>query len=171
MHAPMLVQQWRTTLIRALFPAGILALAATAASAASAASEDDVRAAFDQFVKAQNSHDVEGVRELLLDSPNFLWVTRAAPIWGREAALKRFESLYQGTWKLTPDMQNLKAVLVSDTTAQLYVPITFNIGAAGHPAPDTPFLMNQTFVKTPTGWKIANILPIPVPPLAAAPAK
>ena len=57
---------------------------------------------FDQFVKAQNSHDVAAVRELLLDSPNFLWVTRGAPIWGRDAALKRFETLYQGTWKLRP---------------------------------------------------------------------
>jgi len=169
MHAPILIQQWRTTLIRALLAAGVLALSATAASAAS---EDDVRAAFEQFVKAQNAHDVEGVRELLLDSASFLWVTRGTPIWGREAALKRFESLYQGTWKLSPDMQNLKAVLVSDTTVQLYVPITFNIGAPGQPAPDTPFLMNQTFVKTTAGWKIANILPIPVPaPSAVSPSR
>ena len=103
------------------------------------------------------------MRELLLDSPNFLWVTRGAPVWGREAALKRFESLYQGTWKLSPDMSNLKTVLVSETTAQLYVPITFNIGAPGQPAPDMPFLMNQTLVKTAAGWRIANILPIPLP--------
>ena len=133
--------------------------------------EDDVRAVFDRFVTAQNSHDVAAVRELLLDSPNFLWVTRGAPIWGREAALKRFESLYQGTWKLSPDMSNLKTVLVAETTAQLYVPITFNIGAPGQPAPDTPFLMNQTLVKSAGGLRIANILPIPVPAPAATPSK
>ena len=160
MHSPTFVLTRRAPLIQALFVAGILAFSSFVASAAS---EDDVRATFDQFVKAQNSHDIVGVRDLLLDSPNFLWVTRGAPLWGREAALKRFESLYQGTWKLSPDMPNLKTVLVSETTAQLYVPITFNIGAAGQPAPDTLFLMNQTLVKTSAGWRITNILPIPLP--------
>ena len=168
MHSPTFVPPRRTTLIQTLFVAGVLAFSSTVASAAS---EDDVRAVFDQFVKAQNSHDIVGVRELLLDSPNFLWVTRGAPVWGREVALKRFESLYQGTWKLSPDMPNLKTVLVSETTAQLYVPITFNIGAPGQPAPDTSFLMNQTLVKTSAGWRIANILPIPLPAPAAAPPK
>jgi hypothetical protein len=168
MNATTLAAARRTTQMRALLAGGVLAFSSTVVSATS---EDDVRAVFDQFVKAQNSHDVLVVRELLLDSPNFLWVTRGAPVWGREAALKRFESLYQGTWKLAPDMQNLKAVLVSDTTAQLYVPITFNIGAPGQPAPDTPFLMCQTLVKTAAGWRIANILPIPVPAPAAVPPK
>lgn len=164
MNATTLVHARRTTLRRALLAGGVLAFSSAVASAAS---EDDVRAVFDQFVKAQNSHDVAAVRESLLDSPNFLWVTRGVAVWGREAALKRFESLYQGTWKLSPDMQNLKTVLISDTTAQLYVPITFNIGAPGQPAPDTPFLMNQTLVKTAAGWRIANILPIPLPAPAA----
>ena len=124
--------------------------------------------AFDQFVNAQNAHDVAAVRELLLDSPNFLWVTRGTPIWGREAALKRFEALYQGTWKLSPDASNLKVVLVNDMTAQVYVPITFNIGPAGQQAPDALFLMNQTLIKTAAGWRIANILPIPLPSPALA---
>jgi ketosteroid isomerase-like protein len=168
MNATIYAYPRRTALIRPLFAAGMLAFSSIFASAAS---DDDVRAVFDQFVKAQNSHDVVAVRELLLDSPNFLWVTRGAPVWGREAALKRFESLYQGTWKLSPDMANLKTALLSETTAQLYVPITFNIGAAGQPAPDTPFLMNQTLVKTPAGWRIANILPIPIPAAAAASVK
>jgi hypothetical protein len=67
-------------------------------------------------------------------------------------------------------MSNLKTVLVSETTAQLYVPITFNIGALGQPAPDTPFMMNQTLVKTAAGWRIASILPIALPaPAVAAP--
>lgn len=145
------------------FIASVAVLLAFSATPARAAPEDDVRAAFDRFVNAQNAHDVAAVGELLLDSPNFLWVTRGAPIWGRDAALKRFETLYQGTWKLSPEFQNLKVVLVSEATAQVYVPITFNIGPPGQPAPDAAFLMNQTLVKTPAGWRIANILPIPLP--------
>ena len=133
--------------------------------------DDDVKATFDRFVAAQNAHDVSAVRDVLLDSPNFLWVTRGVPIWGRDAALKRFETLYQGTWKLSPDTANLKVVLVTDTTAQLFVPITFNIGPPGQPAPDAPVLMNQTLVKTAAGWRIASILPIPLPAPVPAPAK
>lgn len=127
--------------------------------------EDDVKATFDRFVVAQNAHDVSAVRDLLLDSPNFLWITRGVPIWGRDAALQRFETLYLGSWKLSPDTAGMRVTVLSETTAQLFVPIVFNIGSAGQPAPDTPFLMNQTLVKVATGWRIANILPIPVPKL------
>lgn len=168
MNAPTLPPHTCKSFIATLVVVGVLAFSSASVMAAP---EDDVRLIFDQFVKAQNAHDVIAVRELLLDSPNFLWVTRGAPVWGRDAALKRFETLYQGTWKLSPDMANLKAVLVSDTTAQLHVPITFNIGAPGQPAPDAPFLMNQTLVKTAAGWRIANIVPIPLPAPATAPPK
>lgn len=119
----------------------------------------------------KNAHDASAVRDVLLDSANFLWVTRGVPIWGRDAALKRFETLYQGTWKLSPDISNLKVVMLSNTTAQLYVPIMFNIGPPGQPAPDAPFLMNETLVKTATGWRIASILPIPLPSQAPPPTK
>lgn len=151
--------------------ATLAAVLTMSAGHARAGIDDDVMATFDRFVAAQNAHDVSAVRDLLLDSPNFLWVTRGAPIWGRDAALKRFETLYQGTWKLSPDTSNLKVVVLNDTTAQLFVPIMYNIGPPGQPAPDVPFLMNQTLVKTAAGWRIANILPIPVPPPVPAPAK
>lgn len=132
--------------------------------------DGEVRAVFDRFVAAQNAHDLSAVRGLLLDSQDFLWVTRGTPIWGRDTALRRFESLYQGTWKLRPDSSKLKIVRLSDTSAQLCVPIVFNIGAPGQPAPDTPFLMNQTLVKTPSGWRIASLLPIPLPALVPSAA-
>jgi ketosteroid isomerase-like protein len=168
MNVPTRIRQPRKSFIAPLFVAGLVAFWVTSAKALP---EDDVRAAFDQFVIAQNAHDAAAVRELLLDSPSFLWVTRGAPIWGREAALKRFETLYQGTWKLSPDTANLKAVMVNDMTAQIHGPITFNIGPPGQPAPDALFLMNQTLVKTAAGWRIASILPIPLPPPAAVPPK
>ena len=75
----------------------------------------------------------------------------------------RFAALYQGTWQLAPDLSELKVVIIGDGVAQLYVPITFTIGASGQAPQSTQFLMNRILRKTPTGWKVSSILPIPVP--------
>jgi uncharacterized protein (TIGR02246 family) len=135
----------------------------TSVSVVKAAPEDEVRAVIDRYVDAQNAHDLGAVAELLWDSPQFLWITRGAPIWGRQPALTRFEALYQGTWRLEPALSDLRIMLVADGVAQIYVPIMFTIGPPGEQGQKTRFLVNQVLVKTPTGWKVASILPIPAP--------
>jgi len=100
---------------------------------------------------------------LLLGSPDFLWITRGSPVWGQDAALKRFASLYEGTWRLDPELTSLKVILIGESVAQVYAPIVFAIGAAGQPPQAAKFLMNLVMVKTQTGWKVSSILPIPVP--------
>ena len=125
--------------------------------------EDEVRSTFERFVTAQNAHDEKEVSGLLIDASDFLWITRGTAVWGRDAAMKRFAALYQGTWQLAPDLSELKVVIIGDGVAQLYVPITFTIGASGQAPQSTRFLMNQILRKTPTGWKVSSILPIPVP--------
>lgn len=112
---------------------------------------------------AQNSHDLKAVEFLLLGSPNFLWITRGTPIWGREAAIKRFATLYEGTWRLDPDISNLKITMIGDNGAQIYVPIIFTIGAPSQSPQQTKFLMNQVLVKADDSWRVLSILPIPVP--------
>jgi len=82
----------------------------TVAGVARAGTEDEVKALFAKFVAAQNAHDLKAVGELLQDSAQFLWVTRGVPIWGRDAALKRFEVLYQGTWSLDPKIDELRVI-------------------------------------------------------------
>lgn len=130
---------------------------------ATAGTEDDIKTVFDAFVAAQNAHDPKAVSNTLHDSPNLLWITRGTAIWGREAALKRFESLYQGTWKLEPEVGALKIMVLGPDTAQVFVPIVFTIGAPGQTAQPTRFLMNQILVKTTEGWRVSSILPIPAP--------
>jgi ketosteroid isomerase-like protein len=149
------MRRW-TILITALL------LVVTSAWPAHAGGEDDIRAAFQRFVAGQNAHDVATIKDLLLDSPSFLWITRGAPIWGRDAAMTRFEALYTGTWRLEPEGE-LRVVMLSDAVAQLFVPIMFTIGSAGSSPQQTRFLMNQTLVKTAAGWKVASILPIASP--------
>ena len=68
-----------------------LSLVLAAAGGTDAADEEDLRALVERFVAAQNAHDARAVGDLLWDSPQFLWITRGTPIWGREAALKRFD--------------------------------------------------------------------------------
>ena len=144
----------------------LFALGVMFSGPAVSAPEDEVKASFERFVTAQNAHDASAVRDLLLDSPNFVWITRGTTIWGRDAAMKRFETLYQGTWRLSLDSSSLKIIMLGDSAAQVYAAITFTTGAPGQPAQDGPTLMNQTWVKTPGGWRVASILPIPVPPPA-----
>ena len=77
--------------------------------------------------------------------------------------MKRFATLYQGTWHLEPEVASLKVIMIGGGAAQLYVPIVFTIGPSGQSAQPPRFLMNQLLVKTEAGWKISNILPIPAP--------
>ena len=133
------------------------------AGVAQAGTEDEVKAFFAKFVAAQNAHDLKAVAETLHDSPQFLWITRGTPVWGRDAALKRFEALYQGTWSLEPTSDELRVIEVRPDVVHLFVPITFMISPAGQTAQPTRFLMNQVVVKTPDGWKASSILPIPAP--------
>jgi ketosteroid isomerase-like protein len=141
----------------------LVSLAVAATPLAAASPQDEVRQTFDRFVAAQNAHDLRAVENLLLDSPDFLWITRGTPIWGREASLKRFKALYEGTWQLAPEAGALKIVMLGEAAAQLFVPIAFSIGAPGQAPQTTRFLMNQVLVRTPAGWKVSAILPIPAP--------
>lgn len=121
----------RSYITRFLVASTLLAAIFVAIKPAAAAPEGEIRATFDRFVTAQNSHDVKAVESLLRASPDFLWITRGTPVWGQDAALKRFSALYEGTWRLDPDVSGLKIMMLADSVAQIYVPITFSIGAKG----------------------------------------
>lgn len=145
--------------------AACLLLAATAlhAGLTLAAPEDEVRAAFDRFVQVQNAHDTRALDALLADSPQFLWITRGMTIWGKEAAMKRFAALHEGTWKLDPELAALRVTPMSEGVAQLHVPVTFTTGAAGQPPQATRMFLNQVLVKSGGEWRVMSIFPVPAP--------
>ena len=142
----------------------VAAWATLCAGNVSAGVEDEVRATFESFVAAQNAHDAGKVAELLQDSADFLWITRGIAIWGRDASMKRFASLYEGTWKLDPDWASFKVIPLGSNSAQLMVPVTFIIGPAGQPGQPTRMFLSQALVKTNGTWRIASILPVPAAP-------
>jgi ketosteroid isomerase-like protein len=147
--------------VKSISAAAMMLLAA--AGAPRAGTEDDVKALFGKFIAAQNAHDVKAVGEILLDSPQFFWITRNTPIWGHDAALKRFEENYKGTWLLEPKFDEVKVTELSPEAAQLFVPAVFTIAPAGQTAQPRNFLLTQIYVRTNSGWRLATILPFPVP--------
>jgi len=126
--------------------------------------EDEVRAVFDKYISAQNSHDLKSMRTLLIDSPDFLWITRGKPVWGREAALKSLEERYKGTWRIEPDRKEFRVISVSRRVAQVYATTQLTVGDSGAEPSKIRLYINLVMVKKPEGWRIASILPILVPP-------
>ena len=143
----------------------VLAGAATFTTLASAATmEDEVRAVFDRYIAVQNAHDLKAMRNLLVDSPDFLWITRGRPIWGREAALKSLDERYKGTWHIEPDRKEFRVISVSRRVAQVYATTQLTVGDPGAEPSRIRLYINLVMVKKPEGWRIASILPILVPP-------
>src|SRR4051812_1936773 len=105
--------------------------------------KDDPMTIFEQFIKAQNQHDLTALDNLLAASPDFIWITKGQIIWGKESALKRFETLYKGTWSLKPDESNLKIITLDKNSRHICVPITFLIGESGQEPKQINFLMNM----------------------------
>jgi hypothetical protein len=122
--------------------------------------KDDPMTAFEQFIQAQNQHDLTALNNLLDDSPDFLWITKGQTIWGKESSLKRFESLFKGTWTLEPDRSNLKIITLDKNSRHIYVPITFSIGEPGQEPKQIKFLMNMILINKSGTWKVSAILPI-----------
>lgn len=143
----------------------IFAASAIVATAAHAASmEEEVRAVFDKYIATQNAHDLKGIRNLLADSPDVLWISRGKPIWGREAALKSLEERYKGTWRIDVDKKELRVISVSRRVAQVYAPTQLTVGDPGVEPARNRVYINLLMVKKPEGWQIVSILPILVPP-------
>src|SRR5882724_5891804 len=85
-----------------------------AAPGAGAGPSDEARTLYRQFAAAQNLRDLEKVGALLLDSPEFLWVSDGKSIWGHDAVLKRM-ALFQEArvWRVEPDLDKAVAVTVT----------------------------------------------------------
>jgi uncharacterized protein (TIGR02246 family) len=135
-----------------------LLAAALTAPRAEADPSDEVRAVYRQFVAAQNMHDLEKVGSVLLDSPSFLWVSDGKAIWGRDAVLKRM-ALFQEAriWHVEPALDKSVAVLVSDNTAFLHLPLELEISFFPAEPERLKFLVSVLCVRTSQGWRIAAL--------------
>jgi ketosteroid isomerase-like protein len=118
---------------------------------------DEVRATYLAFAAAQNARDLKRVRSLLLDSPQFLWVSDGRSVWGPDATLERMASFQEANvWRVEPALGEAIPVLVGDGTAFLHLPLRLAIGSAR--SPDAlKFLVSVLCTRTPDGWRIAAL--------------
>jgi hypothetical protein len=125
---------------------------------ASADSAGEALALYRRFAAAQNERDLAAVEAVLLDSPQFLWVSDGMSIWGRAATLERMALFQQAeTWRVEPDLAKAVAVPVDDRTAFLHLPLTLAIGSTDKGLDRVKFLVSVLCVETAQGWRIAAL--------------
>ena len=136
----------------------VMLCATLAAGAARADTAAEVESLYRSFAAAQNARDLSMVKALLLDSPQFLWVSDGKSIWGREATIKRM-SLFQEneTWRVEPDLAHAAVVPLGADVAYYHLSLDLVIGAKGVPPERIGFLISMLCVRTETGWRIAAL--------------
>lgn len=134
-----------------------LAFVLALASPALAGPEQEIRDLYDAFVTAQNRHDVDAVRPLLSERPDFLWISDGHPIWGRAAMLERMASFQSAeVWRVEPEYVASQVILLDDDTAVFHLPLLLVIGSKADPA-RLRWLVEVICQKEPAGWRIAGL--------------
>jgi hypothetical protein len=150
--------------------APVPAAAAAPVAPAGAVSADgpiqtEVMAVFARFIAGQNAHDRAVVSEVLLDSKDFVWAQYGGgSIWGYKEAMEAFAEGWKGTWKLDPQLKELRIASVAPGAAVLITPLLFTEGDPGKEPSTIPIRWGGVFVKTKSGWRIASIFITPRAP-------
>ena len=115
---------------------------------------DDIVQLYLRFVAAQNAHDLSAVRDLLSDSPDFIWVSDGRAVWGADATVSRMSTFQQSAvWRVVPALDRSRTVVLSGDVGFLHLPLVLTIGSVD--APDhLPFLVDMVARKSASGWKI-----------------
>ena len=145
-----------------------LDLAADLGAAVAIGSTDveDIRALFLLQAAGETAHDIQVIDAVLARTPpgrpdpvNF--VARAYCFWGREAALDHFRTIFAGTWQFEPDQSEIRVTPLGPDVAHMFAPTRVTVGAASQQTKTYQFLINEFAIRTPEGWRISAIVPVP----------
>ena len=135
----------------------LMALSIAMATPAVADTAGEIRAVYDEFRAAQNARDLAKVKSLLIESPEFLWVSDGKSFWGPDALVKRMaEFQLAEVWRVDPEIDKAAIVEVDDHAAYIHMPLTLTIGLKAKPDV-IRFLVSILCVKRPEGWRIAAL--------------
>ena len=124
---------------------------------AAADTDREVLNLYKGFAAAQNARDLDAVRNMLWDQPEFLWISDGKPFWGREAMLKRMASFQTAeVWRVEPEYETAKVVEAGPEAAYLHIPLVLVLGSKDNPA-RLKWLVEVLCRKTADGWRIAGL--------------
>jgi hypothetical protein len=121
---------------------------------------------FLQQARAATAHDIQAFGEVLAEAapgqPDpVVFVARAYQFWGKPALVDHFKETFKGVWKFEPERAHITIVPLTADVAQIYAPTQITLGKSTATAKTVPFLVYETAVRTPSGWRIASIVPVP----------
>lgn len=135
-------------------------------TAVSAADLEEIRALFLRQAAGETTHDIAVIDSVLAhalpgqpDPVNF--VARAYRFWGREAVIDHFRTVFTGTWRFEPDEEAIQIIPLGPDVAHIYAPTRVTAGPADQEAATYTFLVNEFAIRTPEGWRISAIVPVP----------
>lgn len=135
----------------------LLAIGMFAAAPAKSDTRSDILATYGQFAAAQNARDLARIKEVLLDSADFLWVSDGKSVWGRDALIARMSSFQSlEIWRVEPLLDRARVVEVAQDVAYLHMPLDLHLGTRSAPSV-TRFLVSILCRKTAEGWRIAAL--------------
>ena len=135
-------------------------------TAVNAADVEEIRALFLRQAAGETAHDIDVIDAVLVralpgqpDPVNF--VARAYRFWGREAVIDHFRIVFTGTWRFEPDEEAIRVMPLGPDVAHIYAPTRITAGPADQEAATYTFLVNEFAIRTPEGWRISAIVPVP----------
>jgi hypothetical protein len=127
---------------------------------------EEIRNLFLRQAAGETAHDIQVIESVLARTPpgqpdpvNF--VARAYRFWGREAVIDHFRTAFTGTWRFEPDEEAMRIMPIGPDVAHIFAPTRITAGAAGQEPAVFTFLVNEFAIRTPEGWRISAIIPVP----------
>lgn len=127
---------------------------------------EEVRNLFLRQAAGETAHDINVIESVLARTPHgqpdpVNFVARAYRFWGREAVIDHFRTIFAGTWRFEPEEDLIRITPLGPDVVHIYAPTRITAGAAGQEAAVYTFLVNEFAIRTPEGWRISAIVPVP----------
>ena len=126
----------------------------------------EIRNLFLQQAAAATAHDIVAFERVFTSAPpdssvSVTFVARAYQYWSKQALIDHFTETFKGVWKFEPDPSNIRIIPLTADSAEIYAPTQVTFGSSDATAKTNPFLVCEIAVRTPQGWRIGAIIPVP----------